>query len=195
MSVMYTSCAVRPQRGVRGLIVPAVRSGLLERRALWAHLGVTSSGLPAITFADMQYDEQDAVRALILQGLAEHLDVVDPELNADLNNIAQSYADGRTIVRRVDRAIVATGTILPRGARAAEIVRMSVRKTNRRSGVGRLMVSELVSTARGWGASKIVLETSAHWYDAVAFYQSNGFSITHHSTSPYGLDAWLQLKL
>ena len=158
-------------------------------------LGVTSSGLTAINFADMQVDEQDAVRGLILQGLAEHWDVVDPDLNADLNNLRESYADGRTIVGRLNRVIVATGTILPRGARVAEIVRMSVRETNRRSGVGRLMVNELVSIARGWGASKIVLETSAHWYDAVAFYQSNGFSITHHSTSPYGLDAWLQLEL
>lgn len=32
-------------------------------------------------------------------------------------------------------------------------------------------------------------------HDVVAFYQSSGFSITHHSSSPYGLDAWLELKL
>ena len=118
-------------------------------------------GQPALTLADMQDHDQDEVRTLILQGLADHWDVFDPDFNMDLNNIRQSYADGRTVVGRSGRVIVATGTIVPRAPGAAEIVRMSVRKGERRSGLGRLMVAELVSTARTWGASKIILETSA----------------------------------
>ncbi len=153
------------------------------------------SGSPAISVADMVDCEQDEVRALILRGLADHWDVINPDLNPDLENIRQSYADGRTVVARLQGVIVATGTVIPRGRGVAEIIRMSVRNANRRSGAGSLIVRELVVTARAWGASKVVLETTAHWHDVVAFYQSNGFSITHHSSSPYGLDAWLELKL
>lgn len=153
------------------------------------------SRLPAVTVADMQCRDQEEVRALILRGLAEHWEVVNPDLNPDLVDIRKSYADGRTVVARSDEVIVATGTVIPREPGVAEIVRMSVRKDYRRSGVGSLVVNELVSTARVWGAVKVVLETTAHWRDVTAFYQSNGFSITHHSSSPYGLDAWLKLDL
>lgn len=153
------------------------------------------SGSPAMSVADMADYEQDEVRALILRGLADHWDVINPDLNPDLENIRRSYAGGRTVVARLQGVIVATGTVIPRGRDVAEIVRMSVRNANRRSGAGSLIVRELVATARAWGASKVVLETTAHWHDVVAFYQSSGFSITHHSSSPYGLDAWLELKL
>ena len=149
----------------------------------------------AVTIADMQDHEQDDVRALILLGLADHWGVIDPDLNPDLNNLRQSYAAGRTIVARLNHGIAATGTIIPGAPGVAEIVRISVRKANRRSGVGRLIVNELVSTARAWGASRIDVETSANWHAVVLFYRSCGFSVTHNSTSPYGLDTWLTLDL
>ena len=143
----------------------------------------------------MEEREQDEVRALILLGLAEHWGVINPDLNPDLNNIRRFYADGRTVVARLEEVVVATGTIIPRGRGVAEIVRMSVHSAHRRLGVGRLVVNELISTARAWGASKIILETTARWHDVVAFYESNGFRIAHLSSSPFGPDAWLELTL
>lgn len=138
--------------------------------------GMDPSRLPALTVTDMQCRDQEAVRTLILQGLAEYWEVVNPDLNPDLVDIRKSYADGRTVVARSDELIVATGTVVPREPEVAEIVRMSVRRDYRRSGVGSLVVEELVSTARVWGASRVILETTAHWQDVTAFYQSNGFS-------------------
>lgn len=81
-------------------------------------------------------------------------DVIDPALNPDLVDIRKSYTAGRTVVARLDEVIAAMGTVISRDPGVAEIVRMSVRKAVRRSGVGSLIVSELVLTARAWGASK-----------------------------------------
>lgn len=153
------------------------------------------SRLPALTVADMQCGDQEEVRTLILRGLAEHWEVVNPDLNPDLVDSRKSYAAGRTVVARSDELTVATGTVVPRALEVAEIVRTSVRRDFRRSGVGSLVIDELVSTARVWEVSRVILETTAHWHDVVAFYESNGFVITHHSSSPYGLDAWLQLDI
>ena len=43
-------------------------------------------------------ENQEAVKSLILAGLAEHWGKVDPALNPDLNNISASYANATFLV-------------------------------------------------------------------------------------------------
>jgi putative acetyltransferase len=139
--------------------------------------------------------DQDEVRALILGGLAEHWGQVDETLNPDVDDLAGSYPEGRTIVVLADDAIVGTGTVVPISDGAAEIKRMSVVPAMRRRGVGRAVVDELLATARSWGLDRVVLETSAHWDDVVEFYRRCGFVLTHHHDGDYGRDAWFALEL
>ena len=148
-----------------------------------------------VEVSSFQSSDQDAIRSLILVGMGEHWGHVDETLNPDLADIAASYGHGRTVVVRQAGSIVATGTIVPCDSSTAEILRMSVAPDHRRGGLGRLVVNELLSTARGWGATAVVLETSAHWHEVVAFYQSCGFAITHYETGPLGQDAWFRLEL
>ena len=145
--------------------------------------------------SEFQPGDQDAVRSLILAGLGEHWGHVDESLNPDLADIAAAFGHGRTVVVRLADEIVATGTVIPRDESTAEILRMSVAADRRRSGLGRIVVDELVQTARAWGASVVVLETSTDWTEVVSFYESCGFAITHHETGSFGEETWCRRDL
>ncbi len=153
---------------------------------------MAGEGLELIDF-DAIYES--AVRSLILAGLAEHWGTVDEALNSDLNDLAQMYGSGRIVVCLSDGRVVGTGTIVPRDPQTAEIVRMSVATAFRRAGVGRKVLGRLLDTADGWGMHRVVLETAAHWVDAVSFYQSCGFRITHYEDGEFCRDAHFERRL
>jgi len=134
----------------------------------------------AITILPFQPEDQPAVRALILAGLAEHWGTLDPALNPDLEDIASSYASALFLVAWQGSRIVGTGALVPRPQAAAEIVRMSVAPALRRQGIGRSILQSLCDHARLQGLRQIILETTATWQDAIAFYQRFGFHITHY---------------
>jgi GNAT superfamily N-acetyltransferase len=155
-----------------------------------------SSIVPALVeVRDFTPADQATVRALVLAGLADHWGEVDASLNPDLDDIAAAYAGGCTLVAEVDGAIVGTGTVVPRDALTAEIVRMSVARAARGRGIGRLLVDRLARRAADLGATRLVLETTADWHDTVAFYRSCGFEITHYDDGRFGRDAWFERRL
>ncbi|MEZ5250484.1 MAG: GNAT family N-acetyltransferase, partial [Ilumatobacteraceae bacterium] len=133
-----------------------------------------------LSLRDLEPSDTEAVRALVLAGLADHWGEVDPTLNCDLDDLAAAYPGSRTVVA-VDGtgAIVATGTVVPRGDGVAEVVRMSVAADRRGQGHGRSVLDELLATAQAWGAPRVVLETTSSWTDVVAFYEHAGFRRTH----------------
>lgn len=152
-----------------------------------------SSLVPAgVIVRDFTASDQPIVRELVLAGLADHWGEVDASLNPDIDDIAASYADGCTLVAELDGTIVGTGTVVPRDAHTAEIVRMSVAAAARGRGIGRVVVDELARRAAGWGATRLVLETTADWHETVAFYRSCGFEITHYDDGRFGRDAWFE---
>lgn len=151
--------------------------------------------LARIDVHELRPDLHDAVRSLILAGLAEHWGTVDPSLNRDLDDIGASYADGLTLVACRDDRVVGTGTVVRRDGATAEIVRMSVAPECRRSGLGRRLVQSLVEAARSWDVMRVVLETSAHWTEVVQFYERCGFTLTHFEDAKDGRDAWFEMRL
>jgi GNAT superfamily N-acetyltransferase len=143
--------------------------------------------------------DRDAVRALVLAGLADRWGTeADPTLNRDLDDLAAAHPTSTTLVAVTDEgALVGTGTIVPRSADTAEIVRMSVVRSRRGAGVGRMIVDALIDVARGADPPirRVVLETTATWHDAIRFYERCGFVITHHADGAFGRDAWFERQL
>ena len=137
---------------------------------------MASDDLVVRTFA---VGDREPVAVLILAGMAERWGSVDESLNLDLRDIARSYAQGATLVAELSGKVVGTGTVVPRADGATEIVRMAVDPTCRRLGIARTLVEQLVAVAVEWGSTRVVLETSADWVDAVAFYLDCGFVATH----------------
>jgi GNAT superfamily N-acetyltransferase len=152
-------------------------------------------GLSAIDIHEIRPNLHDAVRALILSGLAEHWGAADPALNREVDDLASAYALGRTLVACDGGLVVGTGTVVPRDDLSGEIVRMSVAPSHRRTGVGRRLVEELVAVARSWGMSRVVLETTADWTEVVRFYERCGFAITHFAEGDFGREAWFEMRL
>jgi len=148
------------------------------------------------SFEELDRENQDEVRALILAGLAGHWGRIDEALNPDLDDLVATYAAGRTVlVRNADGILIGTGTVVPRSTDRAEILRMSVAPSARRTGVGRRIVDELVATATSWGATTVVLETTSTWNEVIAFYVDCGFEVTHVEEGDFGSDTWFQRRL
>jgi N-acetylglutamate synthase-like GNAT family acetyltransferase len=124
-------------------------------------------------------DQMD-VKQLVLAGLEERWTVLDPTKNQDLNDIASSYADGKFIVARSEGRLVGCGALVRRENGTGEIVRMSVSRDLRRQRVGSRLLHQLLDEAQALGIKKVVLETTETWQDAIDFYQSQGFRITHY---------------
>lgn len=144
-------------------------------------------------FEELTPENHAAIRRLILEGLAEHWGPLDESLNPDLDDLFASYPNGRTVVARRGLGIIGTGTLVPRSTTTAEIVRMSVARAERRNGIGRAIVDELLDTARRWRVAAVILETSTVWPEVVAFYCSCGFSITHTELGDFGENTWFRI--
>jgi len=138
---------------------------------------------------------QSAVRTLVLSGLAERWGTVDTSLNHDLDDIASSYATGTVLIAVRRGSVVGTGAVVPRDRDTAEILRMSVARSERRNGIGRMLVVALIEVARSWAAQRVICETSSHWTSAVELYVSCGFRIDHEEHSDFGRDTYFAFDL
>ena len=139
--------------------------------------------------------DQDAVQALILDGLREHWGQLDPSLNPDLDDLARSYREGTVLVAWRDGGIVGAGAVVPTEAGEGEVKRLGVARAHRRTGVACALLRALVAVAVDEGWTALVLETSANWADAVALYLAFGFTLTHHEEGAFGRDAWFRLEV
>ena len=129
--------------------------------------------------APFRPEDQRAAKALILASMKEHWGVLDESKNPDLDDIASSYANGVFLVAWQNGEIVGTGAFRPVTAETVEITRMSVKKAKRRQGIGSAILTELCRRAHRRGYKRVILETTASWEEAIAFYRAFGFEITH----------------
>jgi putative acetyltransferase len=126
-----------------------------------------------------QPEDQTAAKTLILEGLRERWNALDPFKNPDLEDIGTSYARGIFRVAVLEGRIVGTGALIPHAGETAEICRMSVARPFRRRGIGGAILRRLLEDAESAGYRTIILETTSTWEDAVAFYRKHGFRMTH----------------
>ncbi|MEM7133281.1 MAG: GNAT family N-acetyltransferase [Chloroflexota bacterium] len=139
--------------------------------------------------------DQDTVKELILAGLGEHFEQINPIFNPDLNNISESYADALFIVAQDAERIIGTGALVQRGPDCGEIVRMSVASDKRRHGIGTQILRQLCDEGRARGYTQIILETTATWTEVIEFYKRFGFRITHEVEGEYGRELYFALEL
>jgi len=150
---------------------------------------------PVIRLRRFDPTDQEDAKALILAGLADHWGELDPTLNPDLNNIAESYENAIFIVASQNDRIVGTGALVPRSAAKAVIMRMSVASDLRRAGIGTQILDRLCEESKIAGFKQLMLETTATWDEVIAFYQRYGFHITHYKESEFGRDVYFALDL
>jgi ribosomal protein S18 acetylase RimI-like enzyme len=135
---------------------------------------------PSITISPFRQSDQRAVQDLINAGLGEHWGSVNPEMNPDLFDIAQTYQKQVFLVVRSGIEIIGTGALVGRSKITAEIVRMSVAPHFRRRGIGHRIIDQLILIGRERGFQEVILETTTSWQAIINFYMAYGFKITHH---------------
>ncbi len=123
--------------------------------------------------------DQAATKQLILAGLVEHWGTLDPTLNPDLNDIAHSYQGETFLLAIQEETIVGCGALIQEEGREGygRIVRMSVKNTHRRQGIGQLILSHLETAARQRQFQYIALETTQTWEEVITFYLHNEYQI------------------
>lgn len=116
-----------------------------------------------------------AVRALIVENLTKRWQRYEPSFNPDLEHFHEFFGSSLVIVARVSERIVGCGVLVRESETIGRIVRMSVASELQRRGVGTMILRALLEHASMAGYKEIVLETTAAWESAVAFYQRRGF--------------------
>lgn len=122
--------------------------------------------------------DQDATRALILQGLGDHFGIIRPEFNPDLDDIQAAYLDRGAIfvVAECAGRLVGTGALVVESPGTGRIVRVSVDHAWRRQGIGHQIVAHLIDAARTAGYHTLLVETNDDWHAAIALYRAFNFA-------------------
>ncbi len=122
--------------------------------------------------------DQDTVRRLVLAGLGEHFGWIDETRNPDLDDIETNYLkrEHTFIVAEIDGKLVGTGALLTESQNTGRIVRISVSQARRRNGIGRALVTRLLSIARQKNFKQVRVATTPGWHDAIELYRRCGFT-------------------
>lgn len=133
---------------------------------------------PDVTLRPWRPADQEATRALILQGLGDHFGVIRPEFNPDLDDIQAAYLvrGAQFVVAEHAGRLVGTGALVAEGEGTGRIVRVSVDRARRRQGIGHQIVAHLIDAARAAGYHTLLVETNDDWHAAIALYRAFGFA-------------------
>lgn len=140
--------------------------------------------------ADLTRDLQ-AIRSLWLEYLSWGNDEMEARhgfrlpvheaVEHDLANIAKFQPPGgRIVLAFVENEAVGIACLQRIGPTTAEVKRMYVRPSNRRGGLGRLMLDRLIEDARAAGYRSIRLDSPDFMTAAHALYRSSGFAEIEH---------------
>jgi len=125
----------------------------------------------------------EAVRMLVFAVLTEYGLKSDPGCtDADLGDIEQSYfARGGTfqVLEDRDGAIVGACGLYPMAEQTCELRKMYLRRECRGKGFGKRLLDDALAQARRLGFTRVVLETASVLKEAVALYESYGFTPYH----------------
>jgi GNAT superfamily N-acetyltransferase len=150
--------------------------------------------VPDLRIEHVPFTHPDAVR-LIEEVQAEYARLYGSPDDTPLDPTMFDAPSGAFFVGHVAGVACATGAwrrrddVLALGSgNTAEIKRMYVASRGRRTGLGRLMLAHLETTARQAGAEVAILETGLKQPAAIALYESSGYTridgFGHYRDSP-----------
>ena len=147
-----------------------MNDGLLQLHRIEASDDLTSARALAQEFGEWASEQIRAQLGIVLPADADHPTHV-------LDDILES--GGRFYIAEVDGQPAGIGGLKRLGPTAAEIKRMFVQPTTRRSGIGRAILQQLIDDAREIGCHNLYLESAPFMHSAHALYHSAGFVPSH----------------
>jgi GNAT superfamily N-acetyltransferase len=139
--------------------------------ALWA------DDAPVLAFTPTRYDDPVAT-ALIEEIQATYVRRYGGADRTPVHPEEFAPPTGLFLVGRLDGVPMSCGgwRLVPGEAGLAEIKRMYVAEAYRRRGLARVVLAELEATARAAGVTRIRLETGHRQPEAMALYESSGYT-------------------
>ncbi len=129
------------------------------------HPAIRSLWLDYLTWGNDELEARHGFRLPVLE-----------TVDRDLANSAKFQPPGGCILLAVvDNVAVGIACMQRIGSATAEVKRMYVRPSNRRSGLGRALLERLIETARADGYQSIRLDSPDFMTAAHALYRSSGF--------------------
>jgi putative acetyltransferase len=137
------------------------------------------NALHQFRFRDAITGDEAAVRSVVSSVLSEYGLPFDPEgTDADLNDLVSNYgARGGSFRVLISNSgsIVGCGGLYPFTERDAEIRKMYLLREARGRGFGRMLLEELIASAKQRHFQRVVVETASPLREAIALYRQRGF--------------------
>jgi ribosomal protein S18 acetylase RimI-like enzyme len=131
-----------------------------------------------VTFQLLSPQYEEATQLLLRRGLESHWGEYHAAFNPDINELFKVY-EKQMIVGLIDGEIVACGGWKTLSPDTVEFVRFSVSEGFQRQSIGSKLMEFVETHVRSLGFDKAILETTSSWNDAIGFYLSNGYEVTH----------------
>lgn len=154
-----------------------------------------------ITIAPLQDDaDAAAFRTLNEEWITTFFALEDAD-RAVLGDPQRAIVDqgGTVLIARDGEARVGCVALLRVGEGVAELVKMAVAPEARGAGIGRMLITAAIETAREQGLTKLMLESNQSLAPAVRLYESVGFRhvpASAHAPTPYSrADVFMDLDL
>lgn len=145
---------------------------------------LTTLLLGHVKIAAASVEAMDTIRTLLREYQAAlGVDLCFQGFDAELDDLPGSYAPprGRLLLAHADGVVAGCVALRPLSARRCEMKRLYVRGEFRGAGIGRALVSAILSEARAVGYAEMVLDTLPTMIEAQRLYEMFGF----HDVAPY----------
>ena len=152
---------------------------------------------------DVSFAVEDPASAEARFCIQSYYDELDERFDAGFDPALGISADpdelvpprGLLILARMASRPVGCGALKFHGADPVELKRMWVSRDARGLGLGRRLLAELESHARGTGASVVHLETNRNLKEAIQLYRSSGYvEVPAFNDEPYA-HLWFEKRL
>jgi len=135
-------------------------------------------------------EHEAQTQALLVAGLTSHWGQYDASYNPDITELLTNYKNNM-LVGLLNDQVVACGGWLEITETKAQLVRFSVDSSQQRKGVGSQILLAVERCVLARGITELILETCSHWENAISFYRTNGYEITHKDQG----DTYFQKRL
>jgi putative acetyltransferase len=118
----------------------------------------------------------DAVRKIVFDTMREYGVEADPEgIDRDVMAFGQPAAGVMAFVVEVDRCVVGSVIVTPRGNGRATLSKFFLSDAHRGRGIGRTLLATAVNAARDAGLIGLDLDTKSVFREAIRLYETTGW--------------------
>lgn len=149
-----------------------------------------------ITIIDYQPKFKETFKALSLEWISKHFELIDHDLDILADPEAKILNPGGEIIFAVlNDEIVGTAALCKKSEERYELAKLGVTESAKGQGIGKLLIEEIISRARKRKAQYLFLESNRVLGPAINLYKKLGFIEINPETKTPQCDIEMSLRL